>query len=1243
MEQILVTRVNNTTYPLDDRANGRVVKSCIQKTELRTNDVIDIRIDSKDYFNFTIGDSFTYLGKKYTLNQIPKVDKKHNYFEFTITFEGVQYDLRRVSFDVNIDTTGSAVYGETLTADLELFTRVLITNANRVFPGKWRIGEVPEGTETKTLSFSEEENCLNVLQNLCGEYDVDFLIKSSNNVHTLHLLQIGDEIPLEFKVGFQRGLYNLSREKVDSTDIVTRLKVYGSTRNLGTDYRSNKLVLPGKNKANSYIDNTTAQSKYGIYESVKVYEDIYPRRNGVVTSINADSIYKFSDSSMDFDLKELEEDNITTKYLLNGISAKIHFNTGMLAGYEFEVHDYNHTTKEFHIIKFQDENEYQFPSESAAFRIQPGDKYVILDIKMPQVYIDNAEAELLNKGTEFLESKQEPMVQYNLDVDAMYLQRALNSTVTEFFKIGDFIKVVDIDLSLNRYIRIKGIERDLFQPFNYKLTLSDAKVTPSFVVSTGNDIREITNIIRLNNLNDPARARRSWRDAQEVLDMVFDIEGDYYTDKIKPNSIETMHLQVGAKSMQFNLVNSYFQPNYGGDPNVFAWGACKLVHFAIDEDIKEWNIIANSVLIMNQPYYVYARCNKDNNVGVITVTTEQIKVDAGNYYYFLIGILNSYDSSVNVRDFSLMYGFSTISGRFIKTGRIQSSGGGNTYFDLDTGVIHGKISFSSDSPAFNQIQVGSRNLIDNSGNFINTSGWQINTGSGMYDNLTIQDRLLVYSHGQIGGYNILQKKLNFKLQANKDYSLTVNIQSTNTINCKVKICHSDATNQITTVAQQVTNQMTKITHTFTTTTGNFDSDELYLQLIFPLNSSNTIKVKNVQLETGNVPTEWNPSLNDINNLVANAETLAQSALNQISNLINDDLLSVSEKHQLLPEWERIKAEYQSNYFLATSILIGTTDYTAAYNDLFNYLNPIISNLSTDSIINGEALRLKFKAYYQRNSQLIEAINNYYRNNIDRINEITDFLNTTIDGNIVATGLLMVGSEGQSNAGISGFNENGPDSVRFWAGGTAQNRNKARWVMHDNGFEKGYHENGLIAVERGFDGEKWVFNMYNEDGLALFQLDSRRGLIPVSYIGESWTRRPLLKTNITNTDFNTVHELLIDYVTNNVLRNEIRHQPDDYHDVIYWRIRFSYSSIYAAFDYYNGTHPDNASYESLAGYKAMNGSRYENIADGWYFVAFDGVFDDRDAYSPGTQFTHATTVNYITNGKITQTKLITYTK
>ena len=78
------------------------------------------------------------------------------------------------------------------------------------------------------------------------------------------------------------------------------------------------------------------------------------------------------------------------------------------------------------------------------------------------------------------------------------------------------------------------------------------------------DLQGINEIIKINDLSDPSKARRNWRDSQEVLASVFDPEGNYYSDKIKPLSIETTMLAVGAKSMQFVLQNTLIQANYEG-------------------------------------------------------------------------------------------------------------------------------------------------------------------------------------------------------------------------------------------------------------------------------------------------------------------------------------------------------------------------------------------------------------------------------------------------------------------------------------------------------------------------------------------------------------------------------------------------------------------------------------------------------------------------------------------------------
>lgn len=1205
MEQILVKRANNSEYLLEDKNKGSFISSIIQSTELRSNDVINIELSSREFINFTIGDSFHYLGQKYTLNQIPRYFKNSsNDFQFSITFEGVMFDLRRASYDVNIDTTGSAVYGETLTADLELFAKILIENINRVFPDKWILGELPEATETKTITFSEEENCLAALQMFCDEYDTDFVIKTNNNgVNILNFKQVGNEIPLEFKVGFQKGLYTLTREKVDASDIVTRLKVYGADKNLGTDYRANRLVLKDKNKSNSYIENAQAVAKYGIYESTKIFDDIYPRRKGKVTSINSESVYKFSDSSMDFDLKEKDENG--TKYLLNGINAKIHFNTGDLAGYEFEIHDYNHETKEFHIIKFSDENSYEFPSkDNDAFRISVGDEYVILDIQMPQSYIDNAEAELFEKADEYLSDKLEPNIQYLLDVDTLHLQRILNDTVTQFFSIGDFIKVVDEDFDINRYIRIKSIERDLRNPFDYKLTLSDSKVTNFLSGTIPGEINTIKNIIKINNLNNPAKARRNWKDAQEVLNMVFDVEGDYYTEKIKPNSIETTHLQVGAKSMQFNLIDSFFEPNFEGNPNKMRWSTCKLVHFTISDKIVDWQIQGGQKdLEANKPYYLYAKCNKSNNIGIIEITETQYTVDQVGSYYFLVGIINTYSEDVKAREISLMYGFTTVSGRFIKTGRIQSADG-NTYFDLDSGEISGKITFTNDSPAYLdfllQIEKAKQDSIAASNAYTNAQD-ELNRilaeayADGVIDDaeqrlidLTnakveaakmysdAQDALLkvqieayadgvitaeeaerirqmqeylaaakayadaqaelariiaaAYADGivseeearaiaeaqakleeaknhaqglvnniQIGGRNLLIKS---KLIPGYIYPYSGDVIQHSTfmynpdyitIGDKKNIIFKHHKNNGVTV------EKAGFCITFYNKNKAVVSSDLKWELIEGQEIITTIPseakyfrytVTNINFDSkyefGNKATDWTPAPEDVQSEIDKAKASAEQAIAELINISSDDVLSAIEKQTLIHEWDRIKTEYTTNYSLAQLYGIVTRYYVNAYNDLNYYISPMLVDLNSNSSIIGEVFRQRFKNYYDRNLEILVAINDYLKtstdNNsnsiglinqtIDRINKITSFLGTTIDGNVVATGVVLVGDGNEGTGGMSGIRDQGQESIFLYSGQTFNNRYSAPFRVTHGGsvvMTNAYVSGHVTATSGTFSG------------------------------------------------------------------------------------------------------------------------------------------------------------------------------
>ncbi len=701
MEQIIIKR-GNTLIPIASKKTATSIKSATQNVALLGDDTLNIVVVSPFKLDFLIGDTTFVYGNIYKLNRLPKVKKNGMYeFEYELEFEGAQYDMMRVTYDLTIDTTSNQladVSGDSLTGNLRRFATVMVSNLNRVFKNMWELGECPDTAEDKTLTFSESENCLSVIQNLCKEFDTEFevLYSGYSGKYTINFKKIGKTFPYKFEFGKNNGLYQLTRENVSTSNIVTRLKVYGSTENITAKYRAQRLCLPNRSKRDSYIEDAAAVRKYGIWEARKYFDDIKPSRTGKVEKIFSDSVLKFVDSTM-FDLNEKDESG-NTKYLLSETSAKVHFNTGNLAGYEFDVHSYDHTTHTFTLKKQTDERGNVFPSESTpAFRFSEKDEYKLIDIALPQSYIDEAESELAKQGQTYYNQNSQPKVQYGLSITDSFLASMLsNETNGNVIWVGDYIPVKDSDVDVDKSVRVKSFKRDLMKDYSYTLTISDMSITSSITNRVVSELIEHDKAITINQLLDPARARANWRSSREVLNMVFDPDGDYYTDKIKPASIDTMALSVGAKAMQFGLQNTVFQPNYLGNANRIVYKGGVLIHYTIkEESAVSWILADGDVTLKNEnAYYIYAKCSKKDNSGSIIFSQSQIKANEDvSYYHFFIGVLNSVDSELKARSLALTYGFTMINGRFIKTGRIESADG-TTYFDLDNSEIGGKICFT---------------------------------------------------------------------------------------------------------------------------------------------------------------------------------------------------------------------------------------------------------------------------------------------------------------------------------------------------------------------------------------------------------------------------------------------------------------------------------------------------------------------------------------------------------------------
>lgn len=720
-----IIKRNGETIQLNTNEPFCFVKEATLTSSLMGDDYISLKIVSSEWFSFAKGDKIVVGGNEYSIRATTTREiVSEGYYNYEPVFYGVMYDLMKTIYR-NCDKYGKSDKSTfDLTYTIKEFVQVLIYNLERDYPGVWRFDEdnCPE-TEAMTIQFSGV-NCLQALQTLCNseQFNLEFQITQDNGIRTIHIGKFGKRINPPsgadfFEWGKGNGLYNLKEQKIDDKAIITRLWVEGGTTNIRSDYRgyAERLQLPMQRmnqydhtladgtvvKANTemigisdeskrYIENAELRDKIGSEEDVKTYDNIYPKRTGKVTAVVADDICAFVDDTMDFDLNK--KDDKGTVYLVNGVSAKITFTSGRLAGQQFELNakgGYDDKTKTFKIIPFTDNRGLTIPSEETknSFFIEVGNTYKITDIYLPEQYEKRAEEDLWYAGSDDFKDASQVKAQYALTFDRLYFLQSLSSdTDTSVFAVGDYVPVKDTRFGIEKTMRIQKITRNLLLEHDYQITLADSTAI-SIQTQTVLTVIDHENVINNNRLRDLNKARRGWRTTEDLRNMVYDTDGYFDTENIKPNSIDTNMLSVGAKSQQFVLSGCVLKANFGGNPNMFVATAGILSHLTIYNDkIRSWQMNEASFELQSTGgYYLFAKCSKSGENGVWYLTQEQLKFEPTsdpNNYYFQVGIISSLYSDDNFRDFQTTYGFTRINGNTITTGRIITSDG-ECYLDLD--------------------------------------------------------------------------------------------------------------------------------------------------------------------------------------------------------------------------------------------------------------------------------------------------------------------------------------------------------------------------------------------------------------------------------------------------------------------------------------------------------------------------------------------------------------------------------
>ena len=654
--------------------------------EIMGEDTLTLNFLSRNVVNLQINDYIDFEGTKYKIRHNEKVTKRETSlgWEYTVQFYSSRYDLLDAEFFLH-GTPERKKNFDYYTGTARDWLTLFVKNMNRTGSG-WVAGSCIE-SRMVTLSFKDKK-VGTVLDELIKELDTEYWISGQ----TINIGRREDSSNgLVLAQGEGMGFTELEVSAVDDTPPVTVLYPYGSDKNLGPDYGADYLLLP-----DGLLSIEKNVEKYGRIEKSMQFDHIFPKGEFAVTEKIDD--YTLRASGMDFNL---------TDCLLDGVEVIVTFQDGGLAGYDLAIVEdsWDNDLKQFKLKQNDQENALKVPGD---INFSVGDKFILTGLKMPQSYRDNASLQLQEEAQAWLDGKCEKRIQLRGKCDEIVF-RLQNI----FIACGQMVGVYSEQLDIDREIRVtkikRYIEKDGTPSYRYELTLSDFLESNGFkdLVDDVNKVpEEIEDAVK------PVRehTKRSWRDVMETLGMMFDPEGDYFTELIKPLAVHTAQLIVGTNSQQMELIGMKFIPNADNDANYFKNTTGKLVHFTVSEEIREWAIPAASFRLNNSlAYYVYAKCPKEGTNGSIYVSERQIKLeDETGFYHFWVGVLNTPEDGV--RSWLPNYGYTEIAGQTITTGLIKDRLA-RLVIDLvnaritaiNGATIEGKVTFTSGTSGYNNI------------------------------------------------------------------------------------------------------------------------------------------------------------------------------------------------------------------------------------------------------------------------------------------------------------------------------------------------------------------------------------------------------------------------------------------------------------------------------------------------------------------------------------------------------------
>lgn len=395
--------------------------------EVGVENVVTVNFTMWEFLVLEVGWYILVENQKFSIKSEYRPKHIHNTkYTYNLKFYGREHDAQDILFcrlNQGEDDLESVFAYDGTPMD---FLQKVVANMNRNTDGvEWKAGEAISANR-QTINFNGLY-CWDALGEIARAFGTEWWM--DGEYLNISKCERGESVSLGYGQGLKSGL--TQNENTNAVKWFTRLIPVGSSKNIDkSKYGYATLQLPGREK---YIDINT---QYGLkeYREEAAFSEIYPHRVGTISSVRSEA--KIDDQGEEYLIYYVKDTELPfnpDNYMLPGEVIHMSFNSGNLAGKEFEV-NWNNSTEEFEIINQYPEYVDQLPGGNLI--PSSGDQYVLSNISMPDEYNTIAEEAYQSAVYKYIQ-------EYDIDI-------SIYSGVTDYI----YISKNNISLSLGKRVNL---------------------------------------------------------------------------------------------------------------------------------------------------------------------------------------------------------------------------------------------------------------------------------------------------------------------------------------------------------------------------------------------------------------------------------------------------------------------------------------------------------------------------------------------------------------------------------------------------------------------------------------------------------------------------------------------------------------------------------------------------------------------------------------------------------------------